>query len=214
MAITLKQTVYDSFSNLELEVTPVIAYNKNSHVVAVATSKEALRNAINHKETKGVIATMTPKGQLGADFKTGQTVSNSLLTGLLSDVEDIIYKSVIHELRGSGSVSQIDVQGQRVSNNRFVDNMYRLLIQKRYAELQIKPTTNPKLPDFNMLVAQAGALVVVITEHQICLNTTCGTTVVHGGGRDLYLNEIDELLYDSFCLNKSEFGSILIKAMS
>ncbi|PGF05150.1 hypothetical protein [Bacillus toyonensis] len=218
MAITLKQTIYDAFSKLELEVTPVIAYNNKSHVIAVATSKETLRNAINNKETRGVIGTMTPKGQLGADFKTGQAVCNEPLTSLPTSVEEFILKSVIHEIKGSsgdvGSVFQLDIQNQRVSNNRFVDNMYKLLVKKRYAELQIKTMSNPKLPDYHVLIAQVGALVVSMTEHQISFMTSCGLTVVHGAGRDLYLNEIDDLLYDSFCLNKGEFGNLLMKAMS
>ncbi|PHE64406.1 hypothetical protein COF68_06100 [Bacillus toyonensis] len=196
-----KQQVYDELRDEVSIASPIVGYDADGYLTSIALSRKELVTLMKNKETKGVIATDTSFGAVGFDFKSKRSVADVQLTPI-ADGPDICIKPIIQD---SDVAELVD------SNNRFIDMVKVILSSNRQLKVHEETiTVNGSLPPVKTLTIYASGLSFLFTELQMSILTNNGVVVIHGNGKDLYAEEIAELVAPAFDMKEIEF----VKAIS
>ncbi|PHE64407.1 hypothetical protein COF68_06105 [Bacillus toyonensis] len=182
MANAFKKKVYDDLKEqLTDKSVRIIGYDYGYNLVEIASTPKQLVELLKNGNTRGVVADNTGIGSVAFDIPTKRSASELEITPNTNAVD----YATENLLEGSTSIE--DLEKKTVSSNLFVHKLHDLLASKTKSSLDISNIylQNSKLPIFKILYVYRDNLTFCITEHQICLMTSCGLITIHSAKHDV-----------------------------
>ncbi|MEC2463731.1 hypothetical protein P9X10_02290 [Bacillus cereus] len=206
--MSFQQTIYNE---LKSEVTPtssVIVFDKDSYLIGIATNEEELVTLLKKKNAHGVV--LNKETSIGYIISNQHKSVNTIITGVNPQI-DYAMHMVVGKISSREMPNVVHMYQNILSNNEYLEGVYKRLLN--FKHLQVERFSNRMsmyIPnEFVTIGIQVNNLSFYLSELQLSIVTKCGSVIVHDKNKDMYINEITELVADSWGISEKAVSFVL-----